>query len=210
MSVNYRPARRKCLPVLAPAQAFVRAGAGRRGQFGMRNTELGRGGCARPVIRSCRGGCLRHAPGDAFLSRWYVSAYACHFRSVAAFAFDTRPVIRSCRGGCPRHAPGDAFLLRRLPFVYACPRVSVAAVAFGIRPAMRFCHGGMFRHTPVISGLLRRLPSVYVRRCVSVAAVVFGIRLSSRFCRGGCLRYTSGDAFLSLRFARGTRLLFDA
>ena len=138
VSVNYRPARRKCLPVLAPAQAFVRAGAGRRGQFGMRNAELGRGGCARPAMRSCR-------------------------------------------GGCPRHAPGDAFLLRRLPFVYACPRVSVAAIALGIRPAI-----------------------------VSVTVVCFGIRLSFQVCCGVCLRYAPGDAFLSLRFALGTRLLFAA
>ena len=38
MSVNYRPTRRKCLPVIAPAQAFVRAGK-RRGK--MRNSEFG-------------------------------------------------------------------------------------------------------------------------------------------------------------------------
>ncbi len=163
MSVYYRPARRKCLPVLAPAQAFVRAGAGRRGQFGMRNAELGRGGCARPVIRSCRGGCPQHAPGDTFLSRWLPSVYACPRVSVAAVAFGIRLPSRFCRGGCPRHAPGDAFLLRQLPSVYACPRVSVAALALSIRPAMCFCCGGCLRYTPAISGLLRRLPSIRAR-----------------------------------------------
>ncbi len=164
MSVYYRPARQKCLPVLAPAQAFVRAGAGRRGKCGI----------------GARGMC---APGDAFLLRRLSSVYACHFRSVAAFAFDTRPALRFCCGGCLRYTPAISGSLRRLPSIRARRCVSVAAVVFGIRLPFQVCCGVCLRYALGDAFLLRRLSSVYACHFRSVAAFAFDTRPAMRFCR---------------------------
>ena len=117
MSVYYRPARRKCLPVLAPAQAFVRAGV-RRGE------KCGIG---------ARGMC---APGDTFLSRRLPFVYACPRVSVAALALGIRPAMCFCCGGCLRYTPAISGLLRRLPSIRARRCVSVAAFCPRYTPAV--------------------------------------------------------------------------
>ena len=204
MRVNCWPAKRCVRPVLAPAQACVRAGE-RRGQFGIRNRGAGDERARRSV--SVVAICPRFMPGVAFLSRRFAigarpalrfwrgglpSARARRCDSVAAvcprcasgiaslsrrFALGARPASRLWRGVCPRRAPGVASLARQF--------------ALGSRPALRFCRGG--------------LPSVRIRRCDSVAAVcprfmpgvaslarrfALGARPALRFCRGVCHRFT--------------------
>ena len=84
--VNCAPAKGCVWPVLAPAQAWVRAGGRGTGKFGMRNW-VGMGLAA----RFCRGGLLRLTPGFAFLSR--------------RFALGSRPALRFCRGVLTRFTP---------------------------------------------------------------------------------------------------------
>ena len=106
MLVNCGPARRLCLPDLAPAQAIVRAGerTGERWENGgaMRNC------CprARLALRFWRGAYPRFTPGIAFLSR--------RFSSVRVRS------LRFCRGAFPWRASGIAFLSRRFSSVHAC------------------------------------------------------------------------------------------
>ena len=74
--------------------------------------------------------------------------------------------------------------------------VPVAALCFGSRPALRFCR--------------RVLPSAHGWPCGSVAALCFGSRPALRSCRGVLPRFTPGFAFLSRRFAIGSRLSFSS
>ncbi len=124
--VNCGPARRCVRPVLAPAQAWVRAGAGRRGAFGARF-------------------CVRFTPGIAFLLGCFASVQP----ALAAITQrlrrdDSRSVSPyACRSGgvfCGRFTTGIAALSMRLTFsARFC--VSIVVFCLGSRLTLRFCRG---------------------------------------------------------------------
>ena len=160
MFVNCQPARRMCLPVLAPAQAFVRAGE-RRGK--MRNSEL-----------RCGDGCARRCVPAAAFCHWRASV---HCVSVAALCPHARSAIRFCRDALPLayvqrcvsvaalchwRMFSDAFLSRRF--------------AIGACSAMRLCRGA--------------LPSARARRCSSVVTFCIGVCSAMRLWRGAYPRFT--------------------
>ena len=77
MIVNCAPPQPLCLPVIAPAQAWVRAGE-RRGQCRMRNSELGDGASASPARGGAVGRRRRGCPlALRFLSPCLASDHAC-------------------------------------------------------------------------------------------------------------------------------------
>ena len=131
-----RPARRKCLPVLAPAQAFVRAGnGGDNSECGMRNR-----GASDALVRRCGSGaalCPRFAPGlrgsGAALCRRFMPGlrgsgaalcprFASSLRgSGAALCPRFMPSLRGSGAAlCIWCAPGLAFLLGAFASVHAC------------------------------------------------------------------------------------------
>ena len=105
MFVNCQPARPLCWPVIAPAQAIVRAGNG-GGKCGIRNAELGARGDER--IRHCGSVaalCSRFMSSFAVLSRRFASAHVRRYGSVGALALGAYPALRFCRGALPRFTP---------------------------------------------------------------------------------------------------------
>ena len=106
MFVNCKPARRLCLPDLAPAQAIVRAGE-RTGRCGIvalaRGWPCGSGGalcpCARLASRFCRGAFPRFTPGFAVLSRCCPRASG--FAVLLRLCPRARSALRSCRSASP-------------------------------------------------------------------------------------------------------------
>ena len=152
-TVNCAPAKGCVWPVLAPAQAIVRAGE-RRGLFGIRNAELGRGDA--------------RVSGVEVLLMRFALVHACCCGSAAALC--ARP-CDSVGALCPRFARGLAILSGRFASVHAQPCDSVGAFcarcapvfavlsgrfALGLHAALRLCRGA--------------LPSVCARSCDSVGA----------------------------------------
>ena len=74
MCLNRAPAQCRVWPVIAPAAAFVRAGAVLRGAgVLLRRFALG----LRPALRFCCSVFPRHMPGSAFLSARFAFVHAC-------------------------------------------------------------------------------------------------------------------------------------
>ena len=109
MFVNCQPARSLCWPVIAPAQAIVRAGNG-GGKCGMRN--WGAGGMSASGIALLAG----RLPS---VCAWQCSSGG-DCVSVAAVCLGACPAIRFCRGALPRRMSGFAFLSRCFASVHAC------------------------------------------------------------------------------------------
>ena len=181
MFVNGQPARRLCLPDLAPAQAIVRAGE-RTGRCGI--VALARGWpCGSGAALSSR------VVGFAFLSR--------RFSSVR---------VRRCVSGAalPSRAVGLAVLARRFSSVHARLCGSVAALFLGARPALRSCRGAFPRFTPAVCLATNRTA------CDMLRSYSAGSRSPFARSRGVsaviCLCwFTSGLAVSLWRSRRGTK-----
>ena len=165
-TVNCAPAKGCVWPVLAPAQAIVRAGE-RRGLFGMRNAGTPRqvdSGCL-DVLRSARV-CFCGSVGAVYARCAPVFAVLS-----GQFALGLRAALRFCRGVCPRFARGLAALSRRF--------------ALGLRAALRLCRGAL----PSVCACCCGSVAALCARCASAVAdlacgLYSGSRMSLRFCRG--------------------------
>ena len=130
MFVNCQPARRLCLPDLAPAQAIVRAGERTGERWG--DAELlpsravglavlaGRFALARVWHRGSVAALPLRTVGIAFLSRRFALARGWHCGSGAALFLGSRSAVRFWRGALSSRAVGLAVLAGRLSSVHAC------------------------------------------------------------------------------------------
>ena len=192
--VNCWPARRCVWPVIAPAQALVRAGAGLRGD-----------------ARSVGVVCVRCASVIAVLSGRFALGSRLPWVLLGRFAFGVRLSLRLCRGALRLVHACREVLLRRLRSVCVCHCGSVGAVCLGSRLLFVFRQTGRLavpcvpvppgrdRHSCVLAVLVR-LSGVVETRSWSAQR--------SAFCRGGCSRFTLGNAVLLSRFVLRSRLLF--
>ena len=97
--VNSAPAKCCVRPVLAPAQAWVRAGAGRRGVGRLIGAF-----CVRitPAVRFCWDVLRWFASVDTFLLICFVFDHACYTFLLERFAFGSRPPCASIGRFCVR------------------------------------------------------------------------------------------------------------
>ena len=176
------PAQRCVRPVLAPAQAFVRAGE-RRGKCGIR-TRRGR------LIRAVWMFCARRV---------------CFYGSVGAVALGVRQSLRFCSGRLRSMCVSPCGFVRGI-----CARcASVPAVlpgqwfALGARPALRLCRGVWPRFTPVffpLSGKKRRLAGC----CVPIPPWVEIAGSAFSWCRCGYLTWRVHFGFVRFFMAIST------
>ena len=153
--VNCWPARRCVWPVIAPAQALVRAGAGLRGD-----------------ARSVGVVCVRCASVIAVLSGRFALGSRLPWVLLGRFAFGVRLSLRLCRGALRLVHACREVLLRRLRSVCVCHCGSVGAVCLGSRLLFVFRQTGRLavpcvpvppgrdRHSCVLAVLARLSASV--------------------------------------------------
>ena len=167
MSVNCTPAKGCVWPVIAPAQAFVRAGAVLRGfAFLSRRFAIG----SWLALQFCRGVLPRPMAGLAVLLRRFASVHARLCVPVAALC---HRLMAGLAVLSPRFAIGSwlalRFCRRALPSAHGWPCGSVAALCHRLTPvfflleeketacdSLRSCSAGSrspFAHSPVLARL---------------------------------------------------------
>ncbi len=175
--VNCWPARRCVWPVIAPAQALVRAGAGLRGD-----------------ARSVGVVCVRCASVIAALSGWFALGSRLPWVLLGWFAFGVRLSLRLCRGGLRSVHACREVLLTRFALVHAC------CLSFDKQDGLRHL-AFLFRRVEIAVRAFSGRSSV-----IGCGETRAGLRGDARSVGAVCVRCASVIAVLSGRFALGSRL----